>query len=258
MRSRAGRLTDVPEPKFSIVVPLFNEQFAVAGTIADIRDYFDKRAESYEVLLVDNASTDATRAHAAPLVDGEKVRMLVNDSNRGKGYSVRRGMLEARGEIRLHCDADCAPSLTSLPKMLQLLEGNDLVIGSRLAPGAQLGQRQTLPRRFVGRGFQQVCRAILSEPTRDLFCGFKLWRGDAAEDIFERLSLDGWTYDAEAISMARAIGYSVTEAGIVWTDREGSRLQMARILIPVIAELVSARTNIRKESAANRLGPAAP
>jgi len=242
----------VSAPKFSVVVPLFNEQFAVAGTIVDIREYFDRRAESYEILLVDNASTDATRAHAEPLLDGEKVRLLVNDSNRGKGYSVRRGMLEARGEIRLHCDADCAPSLASLPKMLELLESNDLVVGSRLAPGAQLGQRQTLPRRFVGRGFQQCCRAILSEPTRDLFCGFKLWRGAAAEDVFERLSLDGWTYDAEAISMARALGYRVTETGIVWTDREGSRLQMARILIPVIAELVAARAHVRKQAAMGR------
>jgi hypothetical protein len=136
--------------------------------------------------------------------------------------------------------------------MLQLLESNDLVVGSRLAPGAQLGQRQTLPRRFVGRGFQQVCRAILSEPTRDLFCGFKLWRGEAAEDIFERLSLDGWTYDAEAISMARALGYRVTEAGIVWTDREGSRLQMARILVPVIRELLAAKVHVRSEATGGR------
>lgn len=242
------------EPKFSIVVPLFNEQFAVAGTIVDIRDYFEQRGESFEILLVDNASTDATRVHAEPLLDGSKVRLLVNDANRGKGYSVRRGMLEARGEIRLHCDADCAPSLASLPKMLELLEGNDLVVGSRLAAGAQLGQRQTLPRRFVGRGFQQCCRAILNEPTRDLFCGFKLWRAAAAEDVFERLSLDGWTYDAEAIAMARALGYRVVETGIIWTDREGSRLQMGQILIPVVRELIAARAHVRSEAAASAEG----
>lgn len=241
-------------PKFSVVVPLFNEQFAVAGTIVEIRDWFEARGESYEILLVDNASTDATRSHADPLLDGEKVRLLVNDANLGKGYSVRRGMLEANGEIRLHCDADCAPSLASLPTMLGLLESNDLVVGSRLAPGAQLGQRQTLPRRFVGRGFQQCCRAILAEPTRDLFCGFKLWRGEAAEDVFERISLDGWTYDAEAIAMARALGYRVTEAGIVWTDREGSRLQMARILVPVILELLAARSNISSQSSTGSFG----
>ncbi len=237
----------MPEPKFSVVVPLFNEQFAVAGTIVDLREYFEARGDSYEILLVDNASTDATRSHAEPLLEAEKIRLLVNDANLGKGYSVRRGMLEARGEIRLHCDADCAPSLASLPKMLELLESNDLVVGSRLAAGAELGQRQTLPRRFIGRGFQQCCRAILSEPTRDLFCGFKLWRGEAAEDVFERLSLDGWTYDAEAIAMARALGYRVSETGIVWTDREGSRLQMGRILIPVIRELLAAKSNVARQ-----------
>ena len=237
----------MPEPRFSVVVPLFNEQFAVAGTIVDLREYFEARGDSYEILLVDNASTDATRSHAEPLLEAEKIRLLVNDANLGKGYSVRRGMLEARGEIRLHCDADCAPSLASLPKMLELLESNDLVVGSRLAAGAELGQRQTLPRRFIGRGFQQCCRAILSEPTRDLFCGFKLWRGEAAEDVFERLSLDGWTYDAEAIAMARALGYRVSETGIVWTDREGSRLQMGRILIPVIRELLAAKSNVARQ-----------
>ena len=237
----------MPEPKFSVVVPLFNEQFAVAGTIVDLREYFEARGDSYEILLVDNASTDATRSHAEPLLEAEKIRLLVNDANLGKGYSVRRGMLEARGEIRLHCDADCAPSLASLPKMLELLESNDLVVGSRLAAGAELGQRQTLPRRVIGRGFQQCCRAILSEPTRDLFCGFKLWRGEAAEDVFERLSLDGWTYDAEAIAMARALGYRVSETGIVWTDREGSRLQMGRILIPVIRELLAAKSNVARQ-----------
>ena len=244
----------MPGPKFSVVVPLFNEEFAVAGTILAIRDYFEQRGESYEILLVDNASTDRTRANAEPLLDGPKIRLLVNAANLGKGFSVRRGMLEARGELRLHCDADCASSLASLAMMLELLDENDLVVGSRLAAGAQLGQRQTLPRRFVGRGFQQCCRAILAEPTLDLFCGFKLWRGDAAADVFGRLSLDGWTYDAEAIAMARALGYRVSEVGIVWTDREGSRLQMGRIFIPVIRELLAARENVRAQVAASTSG----
>ena len=246
----------MPGPKFSIVVPLFNEQFAIAGTIGELRDFFDRSGESYEVLLVDNASTDATIAHATPFLDGERIRLLTNSDNFGKGYSVRRGMLEAKGEIRLHCHADCAPSLASLPQMLDLLESADLVVGSRLADGAQLGQRQTLSRRVVGRGFQQCCRLILLEPTRDLYCGFKLWRGDAAEDVFSRTSLDGWTYDAEAISMARALGYRIREVGITWSDREGSRLQMARILIPVLRELVAARAHVRRQAKLARASPA--
>ena len=194
----------------SVVVPAYNEEVAIGGTVTALREYFDAIGDPYEILVVDNASTDATRSRVAPLLDGERVRLLVNDRNRGKGHSVRRGMLEARGDVRLHCDADCAPSLASLPRMLELLESSDLVVGSRLAPGAQLGRRQPLRRRVVGRSFQQLCRTILSEPTTDLFCGFKLWRGPAAQDVFSRITLDGWTYDAEAIALARAVGYGVT------------------------------------------------
>jgi len=132
--------------------------------------------------------------------------------------------------------------------MLALLEDADVVVGSRLAPGARLGQRQRLPRRIVGRSFVLLCRAVLSEPTTDLYCGFKLWRGPVAEDVFARIHLDGWTFDAEALAMARALGYRLRETGIVWTDREGSRLSMARVLVPVVRELIAARRHIRREA----------
>jgi hypothetical protein len=132
--------------------------------------------------------------------------------------------------------------------MLALIEDADVVVGSRLAAGAQVGQRQPLPRRIVGRSFVLLCRAVLSEPTTDLYCGFKLWREAAAEDVFTRIHLDGWTFDAEALAMARALGYRLRETGIVWSDREGSRLSMARVLVPVVRELVSARRHIRREA----------
>jgi dolichyl-phosphate beta-glucosyltransferase len=89
---------------------------------------------------------------------------------------------------------------------------------------------------------------VLSEPTTDLYCGFKLWRGPVAEDVFARIHLDGWTFDAEALGMARALGYRLRETGIVWTDREGSRLSMARVLVPVVRELIAARRHIRREA----------
>lgn len=239
----------------SVVVPAYNEQEGIVATVSALSAWLDAQDPGpAEIIVVDNASEDATRARLAPLVDGERVQLLVNDVNRGKGYSVRRGMLAARGEVLLHCDADCAPSLPSLPFMLTLLRTHDLVVGSRLAPGADVGRRQPLSRRVVGRGFQQLCRAILGEPTTDLFCGFKLWRGPAARDVFARISLDGWTFDAEAIALARALGYRVTETGIAWADREGSRLSMLKVLVPVVRELLNARRHVRREAA---LGPAA-
>jgi glycosyltransferase involved in cell wall biosynthesis len=239
----------VDRPWISVVVPAYNEERGIAGTVIALRDWLAARdTRPFEVLVVDNASDDGTAAAVASIADGERVQLLRNDRNRGKGYSVRRGMLAARGELRLHCDADCAPSLVSLPAMLALMAEADVVVGSRLAPGARLGRRQPLARRVVGRSFVLLCRAVLSEPTTDLYCGFKLWRGPVAEDVFRRIHLDGWTFDAEALAMARALGYRLRETGIVWTDREGSRLSMARVLVPVVRELLAARRHIRREA----------
>ena len=236
-------------PWISVVVPAYNEERGIAATVTALRDWLQARdPRPFEVIVVDNASADRTAAEVGALADGERVQLLRNERNRGKGYSVRRGMLAARGELRLHCDADCAPSLASLPGMLALLEDADVVVGSRLAPGARVGRRQPLQRRIVGRSFVLLCRAVLAEPTTDLYCGFKLWRAPVAEDVFARIHLDGWTFDAEALAMARALGYRLRETGIVWADREGSRLSMARVLVPVVRELIAARRHIRREA----------
>lgn len=235
-------------------MPAYNEERDIAGTLAALCDWLAAHEAAWEILVVDNASTDRTRERLAPFVDGAQIKLLVNERNRGKGYSVRRGMLAAQGDLRLHCDADCAPSLASLPRMLELIAGADLVVGSRLAPGAAVGQRQPLRRRIVGRSFVLLCRALLSEPTNDLFCGFKLWRAEAAVETFDRIALEGWTFDAEAIAMARALGFRIRETGIAWADRDGSRLSMARVLVPVVRELLEARRHVRRAAALPRPG----
>jgi dolichyl-phosphate beta-glucosyltransferase len=241
-------------PWLSVVVPAYNEERGIAATVETLRAWLAERPGTFEILVVDNASEDATVARLEPLLDGERVRLVRNERNRGKGHSMRRGMLEARGELRLHCDADCAVCLPSLPKMLELIAAGDVVVGSRLAPGAQLGRRQPLRRRIMGRSFQQLCRLLLGEPTSDLFCGFKLWREDAAVAAYSRTRLDGWTFDAEVLAMARALGYRLRETGIVWTDRNSSRVKMTRVLVPVVRELLAARRHVRREAAKDQSG----
>jgi glycosyltransferase involved in cell wall biosynthesis len=234
----------VSRPWISVVIPAYNEERGIAATIEQVRDRFDADGRPYEVIVVDNASTDATVERLQPLLS-DSIRLIENDRNRGKGYSVRRGMLAAAGELRLHCDADCAPSLQSLPRMLELIEDADVVTGSRLAEGAHV-QRQPLRRRIVGRTFVQLCRLVLREPTRDLFCGFKLWRADAASETYERIHLDGWVYDAELFAMARALGYRIRETGVVWIDREGSRLSMRALVFSAVRDLLAARRHVRR------------
>ena len=177
------------------------------------------------------------------------MRILRNDENRGKGYSVRRGMLEARGELRLHCDADCAVCLPSLP--------GDARAGRRTptwswARGSRAARASAAASRCAGgspaAASSSSAGSLLREPTTDLFCGFKLWRAEAAEDAYSRTRLEGWTFDAEVLAMARALGYRIRETGIVWTDREGSRVRMARVIVPVVRELLAARRHVRREA----------
>jgi dolichyl-phosphate beta-glucosyltransferase len=234
----------VSRQSLSVVIPAYNEERAIFSTVEQVRDWLVRDGRDWEIVVVDNASTDATVARLRPLLS-DRVRLLENESNRGKGFSVRRGMLAARGELRLHCDADCAPSLVSLPTMIGLIDGADVVTGSRLAEGAHV-RRQPLRRRIIGRTFVQLCRLVLREPTRDLFCGFKLFRAQAAVDAYSRLHLEGWVYDAELFAMARALGYRIRETGIVWIDREGSRLSLRAMLWVAVRDLLAARRHVRR------------
>jgi dolichyl-phosphate beta-glucosyltransferase len=241
-------------PDVSVVVPAYNEAPGIAATLRSVGGALDRLDVEYEILVVDNASPDGT-ADAVEALGDPRVRALRNAADLGKGASVRRGMLEARGRLRLHCDADCGPSVEALPRMLALAAERDVVVGSRLAPGAAVGRRQPVRRRIAGRTFGILCRLVLREPTRDLFCGFKLWRAEAAEAAYRATSLTGWTFDAEVLAMARALGYSIVETGIPWTDRAGSRLSMARVVVPVTRELLQARSRVR--AARTRTAPAA-
>ena len=236
------------QPWMSVVVPAYNEEEAIAATVTAVLDWLDQHGGRGEVIVVDNASVDGTVDALEPLLAGGRVRLLRNETNRGKGYSVRRGMLEATGALRLLCDADCAPSLISLPAMLEGIADADVVAGSRLAPGARVTRQQPLRRRIVGWPFIALTRGLLAEPTQDVYCGFKLWRGDAAQAVFSRQQIDGWVFDAESLAMARRLGFRIREVGISWTDREGSKLSIFKTLVPAVRELLAARRSVRSQT----------
>ncbi len=244
-------------PQLSAVVPAYNEAAGIAATVHALLAELERQRLTHDVIVVDNASTDGTVAAVEALGD-ERVRVLRNPRNLGKGASLRRGMLEAGGALRLHCDADCASSLPALGRLLARVEHADVVVGSRLAEGAQVGRRQPIRRRIAGRAFVGLCRRALDEPTRDLFCGFKLWRAEAAEAAFGASGLDGWVFDAETLALARALGYRIAEVGIPWEDRAGSRLSMPRVIVPVTRDLLAVRRRVRAVSAQGaRLEPQA-
>jgi dolichyl-phosphate beta-glucosyltransferase len=233
-------------PSLSIVIPVLNEEDEIARILAGATDHLVERGGEWEIIVVDNASTDGTLKHAEPFLEDERVRFLRNEVNRGKGFSIRRGMLEARGDLRLMCDADCVTSLRSLPLLETATDEVDVAVGSRLSSGARVSRQQPLRRRVVGFGFIALTRVVMGPLPRDVYCGFKLWRAEAAERVFERVHLDGWAFDAEALAMARRLGYDTREVGIEWSNRPDSRLSIRDVLLPVTRELVAARLNVRR------------
>jgi dolichyl-phosphate beta-glucosyltransferase len=232
----------------SVVIPVFNEQEEITTVVPAVVRALEARGADWEILVVDNASEDLTAQRMTPFLRDSRIRLLRNERNRGKGYSVRRGMLEATGELRLLCDADCTPSLASLPAMEALIGECEIVAGARNAADSQVARYQPIQRRAASLAFIFLCRRVMGEPLRDVFCGFKLFTAAAAQDVFSRTRIEGWAFDAEALALARAMGYRVQACGIVWVHRPGSRLSMTRIVIPVLRELVAARAHLRTQS----------
>ncbi len=240
------------------MVPVYHEEHQIAASLQRLREWLDARGGDWQIVVVDNASSDDTVAIARAA--GEGIEVLVNERNRGKGYSVRRGMLAATGDLRLFCDADCWRSLPSLERMIDAAQEYDVVIGSRLAPGAQVERPQTPQRRLVGPLFLRLTKALMGEPAADVYCGFKLWRAEAAEEVFSRSTIDGWAFDAEILALARRLGYRATEQGIIWINGEQSRLSIARTIIPALRDLLraraAARSTPRSEPAGVSVSPA--
>jgi dolichyl-phosphate beta-glucosyltransferase len=230
----------------SVIVPAYDEESQIPAIVPALRAALEARGGDWEIIVVDNASTDATVARTQAFTDDPRIRLLRNEVNRGKGYSVRRGMLEARCELRLMCDADCAPSLRSLPDLEAAVDRADVVAGLRNAADSQVDRHQPLYRRSVSLGFILLCRAVMLEPLPDIFCGFKLFTAEAAVDVFSRVRIEGWVFDAEALALARALGYRVTGHGIAWINRPDSRLSIPRVVLPALRELVHARRYVSR------------
>lgn len=240
-------MTQAP-PSLSVVIPVYNEADEIANIVQAVDEALRARGGEFEIIVVDNASEDDTVDRLQPLLADKHVRLLRNERNMGKGFSVRRGMLEATCDRRLMCDADCAPSLVSLPDMEAKLADCDIVAGARNSPTSNVGRQQPLRRRAASIGFILLCRAVMSEPLKDVFCGFKLFTADAARDAFSRAQIDGWAFDAEVLAIARRLGYRVRPCGIAWVNRPGSRLSIPRVVVPVLCELVAARRHLRSLS----------
>jgi dolichyl-phosphate beta-glucosyltransferase len=211
----------------SVVIPAYNEERRLPGTLATILPFLRARGESFEVLVVDDGSTDRTAEVARQA--GPEVSVLQNPGNRGKGYSVRNGMLAAKGEWRLMSDADLSTPIEELDSLKAALKGGgEIAIASRAVLGANLQKRQSIMRESSGRFFNLLVRLLHLPGINDTQCGFKLFSAAAAVAAFSNSRLDGFAFDVEALVLARRAGFGIREVAVTWRNDEQSRVSFLR------------------------------
>jgi dolichyl-phosphate beta-glucosyltransferase len=209
------------DPFLSVVIPAFNEEERLPRTLGRLRDYLRAFGRAHEILVVDDGSSDGT-AEKARAAGATVVR---NDKNRGKGHAVRRGMLAAHGQRRLMTDADLSTPIEELKHFLETMDrGFDVVIGSRALPGANIEVHQPWFRENMGRLYNLFVRALAVPGLRDTQCGFKLWSAAAARDAFTSTRLDGFSFDVEALYLARKRGYRIAEVPVTWRNDAATRV----------------------------------
>jgi dolichyl-phosphate beta-glucosyltransferase len=218
----------------SIVIPAYDEEARLGATLDTMRAWLASRAEEHELIVADDGSRDRT----AEIARERGARVVSLPENRGKGAAVRAGILASRGDEVLFSDADLATPIEELEKLRAAIRaGADIAIGSRALAGADIRVRQHPMREMMGRTFNVLVRSLVMGGIKDTQCGFKLFRGSVARELFGRARVDGFAFDVEVLLLARS-RYKVAEVPVVWRHVEQSKvspgLDAARMLMDVV------------------------
>ncbi len=217
------------QPYLSIIVPAYNEAERIHKTLLDIDLRLHAVDFSYEIIVVNDGSSDATASvvqGVSKLVRG--VRLIDLPKNVGKGGAVREGMLQAKGVIRIFTDADNSTSIDQFEKMMPFFkEGYSLVIGSRVAKGARLEPAEPLYRQLLGKGLNLIVQAVLLPGVWDTQCGFKAFTAEAAEAVFSATKVARWGFDFEALAIANCMGYRIKEVPVRWVNDQRSHMSFS-------------------------------
>ena len=232
-------------PQYSIIIPAYNERARILATLEAVVATVREHGWRAEVVVVNDGSTDETArlvtdfAKTAP-----EVRLMENPGNRGKGYSVRSGMLHAQGEIVMFTDADLSAPMNEASQLFAAIAaGADIAIGSRWLATSRQTHRQPLYRQFFGRCFNMLTRAVMGLPYADTQCGFKAFTRRAAQTVFQLQTIERWGFDPEILFIARKRGLKVKEVPVSWAHDERSRMSYLRDGMQMLKELCIVRWN---------------
>ena len=230
---------------YSFVIPAYNESARIRPTLDELLRYTQQQQLDAEILVVNDGSSDDTAQVVREYGKSHpQILLLENPGNRGKGYSVRNGMLHARGDICLFTDADLSSPISEARRLFDAIaQGADIAIGSRWMRTELQTERQPLYRQAFGRIYNLVLRVILGLRFVDTQCGFKAFRREAAQRIFPLQKIEGWGFDPELLFLARRAGLRVEEVPVLWAHSEGSRLHPFRDGMRMFSEVLRIRWN---------------
>jgi len=233
------------KPTYSIVIPAYNESSRLGATLDKVLAYVHQQGWDAEVIVVNDGSNDNTAEIVRTLAEKDPaLRLIENPGNRGKGYSVRNGMLHAEGRMVLFSDADLSSPIEEAPKLLQALEaGADIAIGSRWLRAETQTQRQPLHRQLFGRIFNLLLRMMLGLHFADTQCGFKAFKRPAVEAIFPLQKIERWGFDPEILFLAKKFGYKIKEIPVLWGHSGGTRIHPLRDGSRMFMEMLHIRWN---------------
>jgi len=233
-------------PFLTIVIPAHNEESRLPDTLEQLIRFLGKQTFTSEIIVVENGSQDRTYVLAKEFADRHANMRVIQNDWRGKGLAIQRGVQDARGEYIFMCDADLSMPVEELSKFLPpQLQGVDIAIGSREAPGA-VRYNEPYYRHFTGRIFNTLIRLLVLPTLQDTQCGFKCIRADVARDIFPYQTLTGWAFDVELLYIARRHGYRIVEIPIDWYFNADSKISVLRDSLRMFLDLLLIRRNARR------------
>jgi dolichyl-phosphate beta-glucosyltransferase len=233
-------------PFLSIIIPAHNEENRLPPSLAQVFEFLQQQSYSFEVLVVENGSTDKTLEAARSFTGRYPMLQVLHEDRRGKGLAVQRGILEARGAYRFICDADLSMPIKEVNRFIPpQLASLDVAIASREVQGS-VRYNEPLYRHWGGRGVNLLIRLLALPGLRDTQCGFKCFRAEVAEDIFRHQTFTGISFDPEVLYIARLRGYTIVEIPVPWYYNGESRIHLFRDTVSLVRDLLTIRRNARR------------
>ncbi len=232
----------------SLIIPAFNEEARIEASLKNALEFFDSKSLSYEILVVDDGSSDRT-IEVVSKFESPNLKLIAQPKNKGKGAAVTRGMLEANGKIRVFSDADFSTPVAEIEKVITAMSlGTEVFIGSRALDYTMIKKHQPAYREFMGKTFNKLVQLFLISGIKDTQCGFKGFTAKAALEIFSRMKIEGFGFDLEIIYLADKLGFHISEVPVEWYNDERSTVNPIKDSITMFFDIFKVKNLHRQDS----------